>query len=112
MYRGSSYLLQRDYKAHKNAVTAIMDEKYKLLWDYEPTEQNVDEANELLFNNDKGIYWKIKDSYKGYDEESEGDDVNDMLSIPGGISSIVNIFDVDANTLMYDKSKMVQDIET
>ncbi len=38
--------------------------------------------------------------------------VNDLLSIPGGISSIVNIFDVDANTLMYDKTKMAQDIQT
>ncbi len=75
MYRGSSYLLQRDYKAHKNAVTAILNVDYELLWNYEPTEENVNEASKLLFGATTGIYWKIKNSYKGYDEEN--DEVNE-----------------------------------
>lgn len=37
MYRGSSFLLQRDYKAHRKAVRIILDAKYKDLWDYDPS---------------------------------------------------------------------------
>lgn len=70
MYRGSSYLLQRDYKAHKAAVREILNAGYHLLWDYIPTENNINEANELLFNPETGIYWKVKNSYKGYYAEN------------------------------------------
>ena len=37
--------------------------------------------------------------------------VNDMLSITGGIEGLFNIFDVDADTMMYDKAAMAADIE-
>lgn len=67
MYRGSSHLLQRDYKVHKKAVREIIDIKYNSLWDYVPSENNIEEANELLFNSDKGLYWKIKESYNWFD---------------------------------------------
>lgn len=67
MYRGSSHLLQRDYKVHKKAVREIIDTKYNSLWDYVPSENNIEEANELLFNSDKGLYWKIKESYNWFD---------------------------------------------
>lgn len=74
MYRGSSYLLQRDYKAHKNAVKIILDNRYQLLWNYEPSENNINEANGLLFNAEYGIYWKIKNSYNGNGYENNNDD--------------------------------------
>ena len=75
MYRGSSYLLQRDYKAHKKAVNAMLEQQYELLWDFKPTDDvSINKANELLFDSDKGIYWRVKDSYKvsgdNYDDEA------------------------------------------
>ena len=36
---------------------------------------------------------------------------NDILSMPGGIEGLFNIFEVDTNTMSYDAIKMVQDIE-
>lgn len=75
MYRGSSYLLKRDYKTHKETVRIILEKKYKMLWDYEPKDNNVDKVSELLFKEDEGIYDKIKKSYNGYDaEDNDGDD--------------------------------------
>lgn len=74
MYRGSSYLLQRDYKAHKNAVRIILESQSNMLWDYEPTKDNIEKANGLLFGKD-GVYWNVKESYKGYSETNSEDDV-------------------------------------
>ena len=37
---------------------------------------------------------------------------NGMLSMPGGISGLFNIFDVDTKTMKYDEAKMQADIET
>ena len=36
---------------------------------------------------------------------------NGVLSMPGGIEGLFNIFDVDTSTMRYDQEKMVQDIE-
>ncbi|MGD9901442.1 MAG: hypothetical protein AB7S44_02765 [Spirochaetales bacterium] len=75
MYRGSSYLLQRDYKAHKPAIREILNKKYNLLWNYNPTTENIEKAKKLLFDKDEGIYWKVKKSYTNYygveDESSD-----------------------------------------
>lgn len=38
--------------------------------------------------------------------------VNGMLSMPGGISGLFNIFEVDAETLKIDEQKMQEDIKT
>lgn len=38
--------------------------------------------------------------------------VNGMLSMPGGVGGLFNIFDVDAETMTYDYEAMVRDIET
>lgn len=52
MYRGSSFLLQRDYKTHIGAVKEIMKDKYKDLWNYDPSDKNNEEletdANRLV----------------------------------------------------------------
>ena len=37
--------------------------------------------------------------------------VNGMLSMPGGIDGLFNIFEVDTDTMMYDLEAMVADIE-
>ena len=37
--------------------------------------------------------------------------VNGMLSMPGGIEGLFNIFDVDIETMSYDKEAMAEDIE-
>ncbi len=37
---------------------------------------------------------------------------NGVLSMPGGIEGLFNIFEVDTDTMSYDKEKMAQDIET
>lgn len=70
MYRGSTFLLQRDYKAHEKAVREIMNDSYKDLWDYSPQKESLKTISELLFNKDSGIYWKIKKSY-GKDTPTE-----------------------------------------
>ena len=38
--------------------------------------------------------------------------VNDMLSMPGGVGGLFNIFDVNAETMTYDYEAMARDIET
>jgi hypothetical protein len=38
--------------------------------------------------------------------------VNGMLSMPGGIEGMFNIFEVDGDTMKYDEESMMQDIET
>ena len=38
--------------------------------------------------------------------------VNDMLSMPGGVGGLFNIFEVDAETMTYDYEAMARDIET
>ncbi len=38
--------------------------------------------------------------------------VNGMLSMPGGIEGLFNIFDVDADTMRYDEVAMQEDIQT
>lgn len=38
--------------------------------------------------------------------------VNGMLSMPGGVGGLFNIFDVDAETMTYDYETMARDIET
>ena len=37
--------------------------------------------------------------------------VNGMLSVPGGIDGLFNIFEVDGETMMYDAEAMAADIE-
>ena len=82
MYRGSSYLLQRDYKTHIKTAKLLLNSEYDSLWGYTPTEEALNNersnAAELIFNNESGLYKKIKDSYKDYDGANE-DDASDTL---------------------------------
>lgn len=50
MYRGSSFLLQKDYKIHKYAVEELLKSKYSSLWDVSVnTLKRDDKLVELLF---------------------------------------------------------------
>lgn len=75
MYRGSCFLLNRDYKAHLKVVDIVLEPKYESLWNFNPTdEKSIDSVCKLLFGdpyrqsdykNDRGIYWRIKeDAYR------------------------------------------------
>lgn len=76
MYRGSSYLLKRDYKAHKKVVEMIL-EADKSLWGFNPKSESIDNAREKLFGED-GLYMKIKNGYNNYENSNE-DDASDTL---------------------------------
>lgn len=83
MYRGSSYLLQRDYKTHKRTVEYLLDSKYDSLQNYTPTKEAISsnersKAAELIFNNESGLYRDIVRSYRGYEGANE-DDASDTL---------------------------------
>ena len=71
----SSFLLQRDFKAHKKTVKEILDNKYDCLWDYSPDDNDIiTEAKEKLFTgqeNDKGLYWKIKEDFYEPDKATD-----------------------------------------
>lgn len=83
MYRGSSYLLKRDYKAHKKAVKKILDKKYEDLWGFELKDKtSIDNAKKLLFNKEgdkRGIYWVVKESYN-IEQSNEDDEASDTLT--------------------------------
>ena len=104
MYRGSSFLLQLDYKAHLPVVEMLFDGKYDVLWDFDPaTCSDFGAANALLFNIPNGsvpksddpktraaiannpnwgLYWRIMysyDSYQGGTEEGSDTLVTKIL---------------------------------
>ena len=78
MYRGSSFLLQRDYKVHKDAIKVILDNKYNSLWGI-PINDYKQEYNQELFditNKLKEIYNKIRLSVK---EKMPKNELSDTL---------------------------------
>ena len=79
MYRGSSFLLQRDYKTHIPVVEKIMKEDYDLLWEFDPSNvDNIDKALNLLFGEDgnSGLNDSLKKEYGDTtSEEAEGKEV-------------------------------------
>ena len=79
MYRGSSFLLQRDYKVHKPIIEILLEEKYNSLWgiainDYKDKE-NQDKLIELV-KRIKEIYNQIRLSVK---ESIPKNEVSDTL---------------------------------
>lgn len=72
MYRGSSFLLQRDYKTHKKVVKIILNPQYNLLWNYEPSNDNKQKASNLLFgvNGKSGIFKEIINAYNNNGENN------------------------------------------
>lgn len=74
MYRGSSFLLRkRDYKTHKTVIEEVLQQKYNLLWDFDPIgkPKKVDTAANALFNKEDGLFYFIQE--KGYAGETATD---------------------------------------
>lgn len=81
MYRGSSFLLQRDYKTHKDVVRLILGTSCEKIWDYNPSNNNdTNEVADCIFGED-GLYTKISKCYQNensavtYEEDTEKDSV-------------------------------------
>lgn len=72
MYRGSSFLLQKNYKVHIPVVKIVMDEKYKKLRGISAENLQADENLKLLTD----ISNEIRDYYKGIEPSFEGKDNN------------------------------------
>ena len=80
MYRGSSFLLQRDYKAHIKVVEILLEDQYKSLWGYTPAESTKGVPglpNDLIFGSGN-LYERIKNAYPNY-YKANNDDASDTL---------------------------------
>lgn len=77
MYRGSSFLLQKDYKVHRKVVETIFDEQYDCLFAIEAQELLKDERLNLLFE----VSEEIKKIYAGTKsvKESKENNATDTL---------------------------------
>lgn len=73
MYRGSSFLLQRDYKTHIGAVKEIMKDKYKDLWNYDPSDKN-NETLETDANRLVQLCLAIAKTYEPIEERNKQND--------------------------------------
>lgn len=71
MYRGSSFLLWKDYLIHKEVVKQILDQKYKHLWDinYENVQKDGPEIQRIF----ELIQW-IRDWYVNNISKVNGDE--------------------------------------
>ena len=77
MYRGSSFLLQKDYKVHNEAIKEIFKDEYNNLWGIECKEYFNEENQIVLDNltsNLRNIYSKIRSSAKQIDIKMEVSD--------------------------------------
>lgn len=77
MYRGSSFLLQRDYKTHISIVKLILQEKYKDLWDINLDFLNSqsDKISELISELCKKIHVLYREQGRDIlDEEEKNED--------------------------------------
>lgn len=79
MYRGSSFLLQKDYKVHKPIIEVLLDNKYSSLWGIDINNyKKIEEQEKLqdLVIRIKEIYNKIRLSVK---ESIPKNDLSDTL---------------------------------
>lgn len=73
--------------------------------------QNGDELEKVILT-DVVIEREVTTAWSPVTEDHLCYFVNGMLSMPGGVGGLFNIFDVDAETMAYDYEAMAQDIET
>ncbi len=59
MYRGSSFLLQRDYKVHKPIIKMILEDKYASLWGIKINDYKIEYNQKLL----QDIVGRMKNTY-------------------------------------------------
>ena len=79
MYRGSSFIVQKDYKIHEETVNIILDSDYDVLSGCEWTKSNTNDLGVMLEN----LIKKLKDYYGSvrktvYDVEPQTD-ISDIL---------------------------------
>lgn len=78
MYRGSSFLLQKDYKAHYPSIKEVMKEEYRELWGISSEAYKNDQVIELLFklvDKLRAIYTDIRASVKDTEYKTGVSDV-------------------------------------
>ncbi len=79
-------------------------------------QQKIDDNGNLIFDEVKLLNVSLeKETFKAYSPVTYGHlcyYVNGMLSMPGGIEGLFNIFNVDGETMQYDATKMQSDIDT
>lgn len=75
MYRGSSFLLQFDYKIHLQTVKLILKDKYKPLigYNWDKDDKNYSSNLNLLFGSE-GLINLIKEKYEPFRKEVENED--------------------------------------
>lgn len=75
MYRGSSLLLQKDYRVHKDAIREIFNDKYNPLWGIS--------CKDLVLNNNLDLVFELSDKLKAiYIEKRKNlDNYDDVSSI-------------------------------
>lgn len=76
MYRGSSFLLKRDYKTHEEAVKIILEEKYDKLCGIECSKLKDKKYLELLFK----LSDRLNEYYTNIRNETKTDDKKDKVS--------------------------------
>jgi hypothetical protein len=80
MYRGSSFLLQKDYKVHLYALEKLLDSKYDILWNnYFLNVDLYPEYEEALFELKEKICTAYTESIQGVKEENNDINVTDTL---------------------------------
>lgn len=76
MYRGSSFLLQKDYKIHRKAVLELMNKDYNPLVDISCTGLSNDENKKLLQN----LTIKLQDIYTNIRDDVKGTNIQNAVS--------------------------------
>lgn len=92
MYRGSSFLLQKDYRVHYDVVKEILNERYNSLWNIDCEELTKENNLNLIFE----ISEKIREIYIGKRKNLDGlEDVSEILisKILMGTFGCVPVFD-------------------
>ncbi|SHK22228.1 DUF7669 domain-containing protein [Tepidibacter formicigenes] len=81
MYRGSSFLLQKDYKVHKYAIDVLLDSKYDLLWDMDLSNYKLhNKYSELLFKLKSELTNSYRKNIKYINGEEKDINITDTLS--------------------------------
>lgn len=74
MYRGSSFLLQKDYRVHYDVVKEILNERYNSLWNIDCEELTKENNLNLIFEISekiREIYIRERNNLDGLEDVSE-----------------------------------------
>ena len=74
MYRGSSFLLQKDYRVHYDVVKEILNERYNSLWNIDCEELTKENNLNLIFEISekiREIYIRTRNNLDGLEDVSE-----------------------------------------